>query len=351
MRPLVLERSRGILHATGRDPVKMVHDMVTSAVQGLPPDQAAYGLFLTAKGRVVADVRVIRDAGVGPAESGPPESGPAEPGPAEPGGSTDGSALWIDTDPAALEGLLAHLGKYVPPLFATFEDVSDDWAVVGVYGDGATDIAGSAVAGLDGGKAATGTREGDVRGLTAEAPEERIVRFEGGFALKTLLTGHDGWDLFVPAAERDRAVQLLLDAGGRPGDPEAVDALRIAAGRPRFGRELTGDVIPLEAGLLDRAIDQEKGCYTGQEVIVRILHRGHVNRHLRRLEFAGPAPDPGTELFESGLEKPRGTVTSVAENEAGAIGLGYVRREVEPPAELRVGSPDGEPVVVSALDD
>ena len=70
------------------------------------------------------------------------------------------------------------------------------------------------------------------------------------------------------------------------------------AGRPRFGRELTEDVIPLEAGLLDRAIDQEKGCYTGQEVIVRILHRGHVNRHLRRLEFSGQAPAPGTELFD-----------------------------------------------------
>ena len=332
MKPLVLERSRGMLRATGRDPVKMVHDMLTSAVEGLPPDRAAYGFFLTAKGRVVADVRVVPERSSGPAGSG------------------DGDPLWIETDAAALEPLQAHLKKFVPPLFATFEDVSADWATVGVYGEGATDVAGRAVAELGGGGENGGAAAASGP-LPAGAPEEHVVRFEDGFAMKTLLTGDDGWDLFVPAADRDRVVELLLEAGGRPGDPAAVDALRIAAGRPRYGTELTEDVIPLEAGLLGRAIDQDKGCYTGQEVIVRILHRGHVNRHLRRLEFAGPAPEPGTELFEPDLEKPRGTVTSAAENEAGAIGLGYVRREVEPPAELRVGGTDGEPVRVTVIDD
>lgn len=319
MSPLVLERSRGILHATGRDPVKMVHDMLTADVQGRGPDRSTYGLFLTANGKIVADVRVVRD----------PD-----------GGSDEVDALWIETDTAALAPLMAHLRKYVPPLFARFEDVSDVWAVVGVYGEGATDVAGAVVAGLDG-----------PQGLPADAPEEHTVRIDGGFAIKTLLTGDDGWDFFVPAAHRDRVVDLLLGAGARPGDPAVVDALRIAAGRPRYGRELTEDVIPIEAGLTERALDTEKGCYTGQEVIVRILHRGHVNRHLRRLEFSGAAPAPGAELFEPDVDKPRGVVTSVAENDVGAIGLGYVRREVEPPAELYLGAPDGEPVIVTALDD
>ncbi len=319
MSPLVLERSRGILHATGRDPVKMVHDMITADVQGRRPDRSTYGLFLTAKGKVVADVRVVRD----------PE-----------GGSGEVDALWIETAPAALPPLAGHLKRYVPPLFARFEDVSDRWAVVGVYGEGATEVAGGVVAGM-----------GGPDGLPADAPEEFTARFDGGFALKTLLTGDDGWDLFVPAGERDRVVAELLEAGGRPGDPAVVDALRIAAGRPRYGHELTEDVIPIEAGLTKRALDTEKGCYTGQEVIVRILHRGHVNRHLRRLEFQGAAPAPGTELFEPGVDRPRGVVTSVAENDAGAIGLGYVRREVEPPAELYLESPDGESVIVTALDE
>lgn len=314
MSPLVVERSRGILHATGRDPVKMVHGLATSDIRAVTPEQGAYALFLTARGRIVADARIIADTAGG---------------------------LWIDTDPAALPGLRAHLKKFVPPLFARFEDVSDRWTAIGVYGAGASEVAEAAVAELDGAPGG---------GIVAEAPEERVVRFDDGFAVRTALVGDDGWDLFVAAPERDRVVDTLLDAGGRPGDPDVLDALRVAAGRPRFGRELTEDVIPLEAGLLDRAIDQEKGCYTGQEVIVRILHRGHVNRHLRRLEFTGTAPEPGTELFQSDLDRPRGVVTSTAENDAGAIGLGYVRREVEPPAELHVGSPDGEPVRVTMLE-
>jgi len=117
-----------------------------------------------------------------------------------------------------------------------------------------------------------------------------------------------------------------------------------------WGAELTTDVIPLEAGLLERAISQTKGCYTGQEVIVRILHRGHVNRHLRRLEFAADPPERGTELFEPGAEKARGVVTSAVVGPAGPIGLGYVRREIEPPGELRVGATDGPVVRVMALD-
>ncbi len=361
MNPLVVERSRGLLHATGRDPVKMVHDMLTSAVQGLPPGQATYGLFLTARGRIVADVRVVPESPEGTvAASGAGGSGPTgAPGAAGaagagPAGSDAG--LWIETDAAALEPLQAHLKKFVPPLFAKFEDVSDRWAVVGVYGEGASEVAGAVVAELGAAEAAaderrTGGEAGDATAVSPDASEEAVVRFDGGFAVHTLLTGDDGWDFFVPAPERDRMVDLLLEAGGRPGDPAVLDALRVAAGRPRYGRELTGEVFPIEAGLTERAIDTEKGCYTGQEVIVRILHRGHVNRQLRRLEFSGAAPAPGTELFEPDVEKPRGVVTSVAENEIGAIGLGYVRREVEPPAELQVGAQDGDPVIVTALDD
>jgi len=301
--PLVVERSRGLLRITGRDPVKMIHGLATADIEAITPERGRYTAFLTPKGRLVADARIFR-----------PDADPVE--------------LLVDTAPDALPGLMAHLKKFVPPLFARAADASEEWAVVGVYGEGADDLVGAAP------------------GL----PEEAVVAVEGGFAARTLITGEPGWDLFVAASRRDAVVAMLLGAGGRAGDPESLEALRVVAGRPRWGRELTEDVIPLEAELLDRAISQSKGCYTGQEVIVRILHRGHVNRHLRRLEFAGSTPEPGTELFEEGGDRPRGVVTSAVENEVGALGLGYVRREIEPPAELRVGGPDGDPVQVTALD-
>jgi folate-binding protein YgfZ len=310
MSALVLERSRGLFRVTGRDPVGMIHGLATADIEAVAPDRGAYTAFLTPKGRMVADARVFRLG--------------------------DGSLL-LDIDPGAAKTLGEHIGRFVPPLFAKAEDVSAAWAVVGVYGPGADAVAGKAAASLG------------ARGVPRDTVEERVVRLEDGFAARTRITGNEGWDFFVPADRRDQVVETLVGAGGRPGDPEALEALRVAAGRPRWGRELTEEVIPLEAGLLDRAISQTKGCYTGQEVIVRILHRGHVNRHLRRLEFSGAPPDPGTELFEPG-GRARGVVTSAVANEAGAIGLGFVRREIEPPAEMRLGSPDGDPVLVEALD-
>jgi folate-binding protein YgfZ len=337
--PLVIERSRGILRIAGRDPVKMIHGLATADIVAVTPGQGAYTAFLTPKGRMVADARTFLDpdalSGTGHPE-GPP-------------------ALLLDTAPDALPGLVAHIARYVPPLFARAEDVSDGWAVLGVYGTGADGTLATAFPVSDSmGPATARPAEGEAGDGDAPASPgrdaERVVALDPGFAVRTFLTGDPGWDVFVPADRRDPAIAALLGAGGRPGDPDVLEALRVVAGVPRWGRELTEEVIPLEAGLLDRAISQTKGCYTGQEVIVRIIHRGHVNRSLRRLEFAGPPPEPGTELFEEGVEKARGVVTSAVANDVGALGLGYVRREVEPPAELRVGSPDGDPVQVTPLD-
>ena len=314
MSPLVIERSRGVLRVAGRDPIGMLNGLATADVREASDRRAVYTAFLTPKGRMVADARVFR-----------PDDA-----------TTD---LLLDTAPDAVPGLAAHLARFVPPLFARAEDVSDAWSVVGVYGPGADVAVADGLAALGGPDT-----------LPDERPEETVVPLDAGFMVRTLLTGDEGWDLFAPPDRVEDVTRSLLDAGGKAGAPEALEALRVAAGRPRWGRELTEDVIPLEAELLDRAISQSKGCYTGQEVIVRILHRGHVNRHLRRLEFAGRVPEPGTELFEPGNARPRGVVTSAVENEVGALGLGYVRREVEPPAELRVGSPDGEPVRVTGLE-
>ena len=320
-RPIVVERSRTLLHVHGRDPVRMIHGIATADIEAASSDRAVYTVFLTPKGKLVSDGRVFQWGAEGSGE------------------------LLLDVPTDAAPALRDYFARSIPPLFARFDDVSGDWAVVGVYGAGSTQVLASAVDPLGGGTEGAFPDEG-------EPGEERVVRFGdgNGFASSTRITGDEGWDLFIPAARREAVLAALADAGARAVDPEVLEALRVAAGRPRWGTELTEDVIPLEAGLLDRAISQTKGCYTGQEVIVRILHRGHVNRHLRRLEFSDGPPDPGTRLYEEGNERPRGTVTSAVQNDAGALGLGYVRREIEPPAELRAGSPDGPPVAVEAIE-
>jgi folate-binding protein YgfZ len=130
------------------------------------------------------------------------------------------------------------------------------------------------------------------------------------------------------------------------------EALRLEAGRPAFGADLTEEHIPVEAGVHTRAIDYDKGCYTGQEVIVRLRDRGHVNRHLRRLRLGdAPSPAPGTEVWRADGSKSVGAVTSAASSpRMGTLALAYVRREVEPPGPVRLGSAEGPEVEVEALE-
>jgi tRNA-modifying protein YgfZ len=119
------------------------------------------------------------------------------------------------------------------------------------------------------------------------------------------------------------------------GDDE-LELLRIRAGTPRFGREIDDRILPAEAGLEERAIDFEKGCYPGQEPIARQHYRGRVNRTLRVLELDGPGlPAYDAELSLEG--KVVGRVTSAASNGDGVVALAFVRVEVPLDAALRVG--------------
>mgnify|MGYP002682561838 CR=1 FL=1 len=126
----------------------------------------------------------------------------------------------------------------------------------------------------------------------------------------------------------------LLSLGGFTAiDEDAYDYLRIEAGRPRFGRELTLDYIPLETGLWDD-VSFSKGCYTGQEIIARMESRGKLAKRLTRLRPAEPVA-AGAEIVANG--RPVGTITSAADGPAGPVALGYVKTAVlDEGAELSV---------------
>ena len=136
-------------------------------------------------------------------------------------------------------------------------------------------------------------------------------------------------DFGVPAVEvLDNPLEATID-------DDELELLRIRAGTPRFGFEVDDRVLPAEAGLDDRAVDFEKGCYPGQEPIARQHYRGRVNRTLRVLEIAGAElPEYDAELINDG--KVVGRVTSAARDGDNVVGLGYVRVEVPRTAELRV---------------
>ena len=148
----------------------------------------------------------------------------------------------------------------------------------------------------------------------------------------------------IPNEDYGEPAIEVLDAApaGEPVDSDELEALRIRARTPRWGRELDDRVLPAEAGLVERAVSFTKGCYPGQEPVARLHHRGHANRTLRTLSLdGGELPERDAELRLG--EKAVGRVTSAVRDPAGGIlALGYVRVEVPDDAQLELA--DGRPV-------
>ncbi|HEX9107692.1 MAG TPA: hypothetical protein VF832_10700, partial [Longimicrobiales bacterium] len=235
---VVIDRAdRVVLRVSGRDPVRMLQGLITNDLASAADGVVVYAAFLTPKGKMVADARLLRRGGV----------------------------VLVESAAGAQAGLREHLGKYVPPLFARVEERSG-LAVLGVYGERALAVADAVVNGeaADPAQATSPGSDGGILTLPASDVAEDAGR-----------------DLLVAEGEVAEVWDALVAAGARPAGHGTLEVLRIEAGRPRWGAELNEGVIPLEAGLKERAISTSKGCYTGQEVIVRILHRGHVNRELR----------------------------------------------------------------------
>ena len=140
--------------------------------------------------------------------------------------------------------------------------------------------------------------------------------------------------------------------GVRTCGPEAWEAVRIEAGIPAMGAELTEKTIPAEAGVVERTVSFTKGCFTGQELVARIDSRGgHVPRHLRGvLVAANVIPPVGAEVAVDG--RAVGTLTSVAESlgRRAPVALAYVKRDVEVPADAEVRWEGGSaPARIEAL--
>jgi tRNA-modifying protein YgfZ len=324
----------------------MLHGLVTGSI---PPDpvtddageegevprqwrsSAPESLVLTPKGRIVTDLRLLRLSG-----------------------GEDGSFL-LELPAAGREPLLAHFTRYLPPRLARPFDLTASTRMVTVAGPEAVALAASA--GFDAARVAS------------LAPGEAFIRLSApGVQLAEALAGRGegevlvlvrstsvaspAFDLLGTPGAVDAFEARLAAEGVEAGDDAAWQTLRIEHGTPETGRELGEDVLPHEAGLERRAIDHQKGCYTGQEVVVRIRDRGRVNRHLRGLLLgSGPEPPPGTPLVSGDGGKEVGELRSVARSErfGQLIGLGYVRREIEPGDRIRVGGGDGPEARVRAL--
>ena len=186
----------------------------------------------------------------------------------------------------------------------------------------------------------------DVHVLPAEADGACArLSFDGepAIVVRPTVSGVSGIDLLVAAAARSRLHDALRAAGAQEVGPSTAEVLRVEDGVPLFGMDMDDETIPLEAGIEARAISFTKGCYVGQEVIIRVLHRGHgrVARKLVGIVFDGDRPVPRGTTLRVG-DKEVGSVTSAVTSPAleRPIALGYVKRDFTAPG-TRVSTAEG----------
>lgn len=318
---------RAFLVVSGRAVGRMLGGILTNSLPpallpsgGIRTGFAPYAAILTPKGRLVTDLRVHR-LGDG------------------------GGSILLELPARGLDGALAHFGKYLPPRMARAGPPGTALGTITVAGPAAA-RALTRTAGLAG-------RESELR--EAAEGDAWITGGEPDGAVRVVRSGDaipPAFDIVGPAGRVREVARTLREAGAADGDAGLWHLLRLEKGRPAFGFELDTKTMPAEAGIEDRCIDYAKGCFTGQEVVVRIRDRGHVNRSLRGLLLgSAPLPARGTRLFAPGRERPAGTVASTAVSPlfGQGIGLAFVRREVEPPATVFLGAHGGARARVRAL--
>lgn len=286
-------RDRGRLRFEGRDAARFLHGLLTNDIQSLGPGQGVYAAHLTPQGRMVADLTIHQC----------------------------GDYLLAEI-PLALAGdLTQRFDQLVFTEDVRVANVSESIAQVCVFGEGAAGLLADALA---------------PRGVE-RAQLARLPSLGHLIALDLLVARSDAlnipaFDLFAPTDARDATVRRLEEAGAVAASDELVDALRIEAGRPAYGIDMNQETIPLEAGLLERGISTTKGCYVGQEVIIRVLHRGggRVAKRLVRLRFdpdLHTPPSAGSTLTRDGRIVGRLTSAAVSPTTGNVLGLGYVHRD------------------------
>jgi folate-binding protein YgfZ len=292
----ILDRSqRGKLALTGADCRSFLQGQVSNDVEALTPGNGCYATFLTPKGKMLGDLRIL-DAD---------------------------QELLLDTERVALQELFNMIRRFSIGYDVQLHKRTLERGLLSLLGPRVQEVAGIAE-------------------LPA-AEHSHVAGEVAGIGVRAIRTDV-GLDLLCDSSETEALAQALAQAGAVPVSETVVECLRVESGRPRYGVDLDETVIPQEAGLNERAVSFTKGCYVGQETVARLYYRGKPNRQLRGLRLSAPARSGDQIEFAS---RTVGKLASTAESPAfGPVALALVRREAPPGSRVTVGADEIEAVVV-----
>ncbi|HEY2769444.1 MAG TPA: glycine cleavage T C-terminal barrel domain-containing protein [Solirubrobacteraceae bacterium] len=286
----LLDRSeRGKLALSGAEAATFLQGQVSNDVERLAPGIGCYAAFLTPKGKMLGDIRIL----------------------------ATGDELLLDTERVALQILFNMIRRFSLGYQVELHKRTLERGLLSLIGPESADLAGA----------------GD---LGADEHAHTVIEVPGSGLPARAIRSDVGVDLLCDAADTAALRSALEEAGAVTVGEAAADCLRVEHGRPRYGTDLDDTVIPQEAGLNERAVSFTKGCYVGQETVARLHYRGKPNRQLRGLRMSGTA-EAGEELVYEG--RTVGRVTSVAASPRfGSIALGFVRREAPVGSTVSVGA-------------
>ena len=322
---LVDRPDRGRIVVSGADRASFLQGLLTNDVVALKAGQGCYAAYLTAQGRMIADLDVY-------------ELG-------------DVMLLVLPRD--VKDTVIAKLDQVIFSEDVQLGDVTDTFAQMAVIGPESASLV-ARVLGVAVETLGAMADHGNLRTSWPASPSLDAAR-DGGTGGSVIVTraagtGEPGFDLHVESARGGELRRALIEAGAAEVDADTAEAIRIEAGVPLFHRDMDEETIPLEAGIESRAVSFSKGCYVGQEVIIRVLHRGHgrVARRLVGLRFQGDVVPPAGARIRAG-DREIGEVTSSTRSPSlqAPIALGYVHRDfVEPGTKVTVEGAQAEVVTL-----
>ena len=280
---------RGQIALSGSERASYLQGLLTNDIAALVPESGCYSAWLTPQGRMLTDLHVFES----------------------------GDMMLLDVPADELDATLQRLDEFLFSEDVQFANLSETLRAVWLHGPAAAPIV-----------------EKTVGGVTALAawPDYRNARGQFGgepaVVARVDQLGVPGFCVYVAPAQAEALLAAFHNAGAPSIDEAWIDAARIETGYPIFGVDMTHETIPLEAGIEGRAISLTKGCYVGQEVIIRVLHRGQgrVAKKLMALRIDGDVPDRGARLY--GKDREIGTITSAALSPThGTIALAYLHRD------------------------
>ena len=294
----VLDNSeRGKLALTGAHAKGFLQGQVSNDVEALAPGTGCYAVFLTPKGKMLGDLRIL----------------------------DTGDELLLDTERVALQELFNMIRRFSIGYDAQLHKRTVQRGLLSLLGPNA-----ARAAGVD----ELGQAEHSHVATTVLGIDVRAIRTDLGV------------DLLCDADDTDTLLQALQNEGVMAVSETVAECVRVEHGRPRYGVDLDDSVIPQEAALNERAVSFTKGCYVGQETVARLYYRGKPNRQLRGLRLSAPVQSGLDVVFDG---RTVGATRSVVQSpQLGPLALAFIRREAAPGSVVVVG-PDGVAATVVEL--